>query len=144
MDDITESLAFKLHRVTALLDRNADDYLSRGHGIRYAPFQVLLLARVLGPTSQQRIAANLGVSRASVTQRLAALVDRGLLAVDPDPQDARANLVRLTEEGTALVDAAWQGLQRRQDGLDDGVDEPALRAQLDRILANGARLEGRA
>jgi DNA-binding MarR family transcriptional regulator len=143
MDHITESAAFKLHRVTALIDRIADDYLAREHGIHYAPFLVLLMARVLGPTAQQRIAANLGVSRASITQRVGALVQQGLIAVEPDPADARANLVRLTESGNALFERAWSGLERHQSGLDDGVDEAALVGQLDRILANGAAIEGR-
>jgi hypothetical protein len=40
-----------------------------------------------------------------------------------------------------VLDAAWAGLDAHQAGLDDGVDEAALVAQLDRILANGARLE---
>lgn len=143
MDDIIESAVFKLHRVTALIDRIADDYLEREHGIRYAPFLVLLMAGVLGPTTQQRISANLGVSRASITQRVGALAQRGLIAVAPHPQDARANLVRLTEPGRTLLEAAWSGLERHQGGLDDGVDEAALVAQLDRILANGAAIEGR-
>lgn len=144
MNDITSSTAFLLHRAVALIDRTADAYLDREHGIRYAPFLVLLMARVLGPTSQQRVAANLGVSRASITQRVGALVELGLLAVEPDPADARANLVRLTPEGRALVDRAWAGLERHQIGLEDGVDEQALRTQLERMVANGDRLEGRA
>jgi DNA-binding MarR family transcriptional regulator len=137
---IIDSTAFKLHRVTALLDRVADAYLRAEHGIRYPAFLVLLMVRVLGEPSQQRIAANLGVSRASVTQRVGALVDDGLLATRTDPADARANVVSLTTPGAALLDAAWAGLDAHQAGLDDGVDEPALVAQLDRILANGARI----
>ena len=140
MDDITESTAFKLHRVTALLDRVADDYLHSRHGIRYAPFLVLLIARVLGPASQQRLAVGLGVSRASVTQRIGALVQTGLLTTERDPSDARAHLVRLTADGGDLVDRAWTGLERYQVGLDDGVDDAALAGQLDRILANARRL----
>jgi DNA-binding MarR family transcriptional regulator len=143
MENITGSAVFKLHRVTALIDRIADDFLAREHGIRYAPFLVLLMAGVLGPTSQQRIAANLGVSRASITQRLGGLVRDGLIAVEPHPTDARANLVRLTEPGRALLDRAWSGLEEHQDGLDEGVDQPALVAQLDRLLANGAAIEAR-
>lgn len=136
MNDITSSTAFKLHRATVLIDRLADDYLEREHGIRYAPFLVLLMVRVLGEPSQQAIASTLDVSRASVTQRVSALVERGLLAVSPDPTDSRANIVRLTTDGLALVDRAWRGLERHQDGLDVGVDEAALVAQLDRIIAN--------
>jgi DNA-binding MarR family transcriptional regulator len=140
---IVDSTAFKLHRVTALLDRVADTYLRAEHGIRYPAFLVLLMVRVLGEPSQQRIAANLGVSRASITQRVGALVDDGLLATSTDPTDSRANVVALTSRGAALLDAAWSGLDAHQAGLDDGIDEAALVAQLDRILANGARLESR-
>jgi len=140
---ITDSTAFKLHRVTALIDRVADTYLRAEHGIRYPAFLVLLMVRVLGEPSQQRIAANLGVSRASVTQRVGALVEAGLLATRTDPSDSRANVVELTERGSAVLQAAWEGLDAHQAGLDDGVDEAALATQLDRILANGARIETR-
>jgi len=134
--DITSSTAFKLHRATVLIDRIADDYLSREHGIRYAPFLVLLMVRVLGEPSQQAIARNLDVSRASVTQRVSGLVENGLLEVTPDPGDSRANIVRLSTAGGVLVDSAWRGLEQHQSGLDAGVDEPALVAQLDRIISN--------
>ena len=134
--DITSSTAFKLHRATVLIDRIADDYLTREHGIHYAPFLVLLMVRVLGEPSQQAIARNLDVSRASVTQRVSGLVESGLLEVTPDPADSRANIVRLTTPGRVLVDSAWRGLEQHQSGLDAGVDEAALVAQLDRIISN--------
>ncbi|MCU1439114.1 MAG: hypothetical protein JWP85_111 [Rhodoglobus sp.] len=144
MTDLTASTAFKLHRATVLIDRVADDYLVREHGIHYSHFAVLLMVRVLGHTSQQAIAANLAVSRASITQRVSALVERGLLAVAPDPDDARANVVRFTARGSALVDSAWVGLEHHQSGLDEGVDESALAAQLDVLIANGMRILGSA
>ena len=140
-DDILSSTAFKLHQATLIIDRIADDYLRREHGIRYSAFLVLLMTRVLGECSQQAIAANLGVSRASITQRVSPLATDGLLEVVPHPTDSRANLVRLTPRGTELVDAAWRGLESHQsgidDGVDDGVDERALATQLDRLNANG-------
>lgn len=143
MDDaFSASTAFKLHQATLLVDRVADEYLMREHGIHYAPFLVLLMVRVLGEPSQQQIAGNLGVSRASVTQRVAALTERALLEVGKHPTDARTNLVTLTASGAALVEQAWAGLERHQAGLDAGVDEPALVAQLDRIIANGIRILG--
>jgi len=132
----TDSTAFKLHRATVLLDRIADDYLAAHHGIRYAPFLVLLMSRVLGPSTQHAIARNLGVSRASVTQRVRGLEADGLLAVEPSETDARANTVALTAAGVALVDAAWAGLETHQSGVDVGVDEPVLAAQLDRLIEN--------
>lgn len=139
-DAILNSTAFKLHQATALLDRAADSYLQREHGVRYAPFLVLLIVRVMGEPSQRAVADALDVSRASITQRVAQLTAAGLVAVEPDPHDVRANIVRLTREGTVLVDDAWSGLEAHQNGLDDGVDEAALVAQLDRIIANGRAL----
>ena len=136
----TDSTAFKLHRATVLLDRIADDYLFAEHRIHYAPFLVLLMARVLGPTPQHAIARNLGVSRASVTQRVGALEKAGLVAVTPSATDSRANTVVLTADGTTLVEAAWLGLERHQNGIDDGIDEPALAAQLDRLIENALNI----
>lgn len=140
--DLLNSTAFKLHRATVLVDRVADDYLVREHGMHYAAFVILLMARVLGDTNQTAIAENLAVSRASVTQRVSALAERGLLAVSPDPSDSRANVVRLTSEGERAFDRAWTGLEAHQVGLEDGVDEAALVAQLDRLIGNGVRILG--
>ena len=134
--DFTDSTAFKLHRATVLLDRIADEYLFAVHRIHYAPFLVLLMARVLGPTTQLAIARNLGVSRASVTQRVGVLQNEGLVTVTKSATDSRANTVVLTDAGATLVEAAWLGLEQHQDGVDFGVDEPVLAAQLDRLIDN--------
>ena len=138
MDDITQSTSFKLHQATAIIDRIADDYLQREHGIRYAPFLVLLMVRVMGEPSQRDIAAALDVSRASITQRVATLGE--FLEIKPDPSDSRANIVTLTAAGRTKVDAAWRGLEDHQSGLDDGLDEAALQEQLDIIITNGRAL----
>jgi len=95
---------------------------------------------VLGEASQTAIAENLAVSRASITQRVTALAARGLLDVKPAEADARAHTVRLSPEGSALFEAAWHGLEERREGLDEGVDEAALVAQLDRLIANALRI----
>ena len=135
-----DSTAFKLHRATVLIDRLADAYLVREHGIHYSAFVVLLMSSVVGEASQTRLADNLGVSRASVTQRVAALAEIGLVEVRPDPSDSRAKLVRLTGNGQALFASAWQGLEAHQSGLEKGVDEVALAAQLDSLIANALRV----
>jgi DNA-binding MarR family transcriptional regulator len=140
---ILRSTSSKLHRATILIDRLADEYLASQHGIRYPLFLVLLMVRVLGPTTQQAIADNLAVTRASVSQRVSALVARGLLAVVPNQADARAHSVSLTDEGAALVERAWRGLEDANDGLDSGVDERALAAELDALIDNALRILGK-
>ena len=142
-EEFLGSPAVKLHRATVLLDRLADDYLRSYHGIRYAPFLVLLMLGILGSSSQQRLAANLDVSRASITQRVAALSAEGLVRVAVDPDDARAHRVDLSERGRELLERAWSGLSAHQDGVDRGIDERLLGAQLDLLIENAtAALEG--
>lgn len=138
--DIVESAAFKLHRATALVDRVADRYLQEHHGIRYSGFLVLLAVGTLGQQTQRQIADALDVSRASITQRLARLLNDGLVTSGPHPDDARANTISLSEKGAALLERAWQGLESQQDGVDAGVDEEALVQQLDRIIENALRV----
>lgn len=138
--DIVESAAFKLHRATALVDRVADRYLQGHHGIRYSGFLVLLTVGALGQQTQRQIADALDVSRASITQRLARLLNDGLVTSGLHPDDARANTISLSEKGAALLERAWQGLESHQDGVDVGVDEEALVQQLDRIIENALRV----
>jgi DNA-binding MarR family transcriptional regulator len=134
--EITQYASFKLHQATALLDRVSDNYLRTHHGIRYAPFLVLLISKVVGPATQQRLATALDVSRASITQRVSALKQQGLLSVVADPKDSRAHLVSLTEAGERLVAAAWEGLDRDLADVEEGIDERLLTEQLDRLIGN--------
>lgn len=61
-----------------------------------------LMLSVLGrvePTRSTDLAILLGLSRAAVSRRAAALAAGGLVEADGDPADGRASLLRLTELG---------------------------------------------
>ncbi|MBU3994324.1 MAG: MarR family winged helix-turn-helix transcriptional regulator [Actinobacteria bacterium] len=140
---ISESLAFKLHRATVLVDRAADTFLRTRFEISYSLFSVLLVAGSMPEPSQRQIADALAVSRASITQRIAALSQRGLVRVAPDERDGRAARVLLTAEGGALLTAAWGAMEAHDDGIDRGVNLVALERELDRLIANAiAQLHG--
>lgn len=134
--DLRQSTVFKLHRATTLVTRVSDEYLVTHHGIHYAPFLVLLTLRIAGPSPQRAIAQGLDVSRASVTQRVQQLRERGLVSVSINAQDPRANVVDLTLPGRRLTDAAWHGLETTLNAVDDGVDDGMLRRQLEKLIAN--------
>jgi len=131
-----ESLAFALHRATVLVDRAADLFLRSRHDLSYPLFSVLLLIGHNDRPTQREIADMLGVSRASITQRVAELTRRGLIVTQPSPVDARALNLSLTPAGGALLTAAWQDLESTEDGIDDGIDVAPLIRQLDTITAN--------
>jgi DNA-binding MarR family transcriptional regulator len=147
MDDrfrtmLLASPVLKLHQATALVDRAADRYLRGTHGISYSHFVVLLTIGVLGQPHQRAVADNLDVSRASITQRVTALRELGLVRVTRDPTDARSQRVSLTDDGQALLKTAWRGLDEHDSGLDHGVDIQALERELDTVIHNARRYLG--
>lgn len=133
---ITESLAFALHRATVLVDRAADLFLRARHDVSYSLFSVLLLIGTHDGPTQREVADMLGVSRASITQRVAELRRRGLVLAEAHPTDARAVTLTLTPEGGTLLERAWRDLESGDEGIDAGVDLPTLLRHLQIITRN--------
>lgn len=132
----TQSLAFKLHRATVLVDRAADLFLRTRFDIGYPLFSVLLLAGTMSGPTQSQIAHALDVSRASITQRLARLIERDLVRTVPDERDSRAVRVHLTAAGGSLLETAWGAMEADGDGIDDGVNVAVLSHELDTLITN--------
>lgn len=67
----------------------------------------MLLKLRVGPQPMIAVtlAKTLGRSGAAISKTLAKLDQRGYVTREPNPADRRAALVRLTEEGTRVVDA---------------------------------------
>lgn len=68
-------------------------------------------------TRPAELARRIGVSRQAVHQTLRELQALGLVALGPDPTDARARLVVLTEEGRAAVARALAAFEEIEDEL---------------------------
>lgn len=133
---ITQSLAFVLHRATALVDRAADAFLRDRHHISQSLFSVLLLIGTHDRLTQREVADMLGVSRASITQRVSELTKRGLVHTQPHPTNARAVSLSLSRLGGDLLENAWHDLETSDDDIEAGVDVPALLHQLQILVAN--------
>ena len=75
----------------------------RDHSLIYGSGQsrCLLTVSGLGPVSQRRLAAILGIRSASLSELLGKMEARGWVARTPHPEDGRTYLVALTEEGKA-------------------------------------------
>jgi len=133
----TQSIAFALHRATVLVDRAADIHLRSRHGISYSLFSVLLIIGAHDRLTQREVADMLGVSRASITQRVAELTKRRLVHAQPHPTDARAVSLSLTTAGVELFENAWRDLETSDDDIEVGVNVPILLREL-QILAMNA------
>jgi DNA-binding MarR family transcriptional regulator len=89
------------------------------------------------PPSMAPVAALLAMDRTTLTAALKPLQRRGLVEVAADPSDGRGRLLRLTEEGRALLREAvsiWEATHGAVEQLLPGGDPDSLRSSL-RALA---------
>ena len=107
------------------------------HGLETWGFDVLAALRRAGTPYQltpgQLIHENL-VTSGTITNRLDRLESDGLLARHPDPSDGRGTLVRITNKGIAVVDAALVDLLNREKELLQSLNGDE-RAELARFLS---------
>lgn len=106
-------LSFRLHVLTARLDRAADRILRAEHDISYRRFLSLTLVGELGVATQRALAESLGVTEPSVSRMAAVLAADGLLDARPDPAGGHRKRLALTERGQWLVREGQQTLEER-------------------------------
>jgi len=110
-------------------------------GSQLTAIQVSVLARLheRGPTTQNRLGRSLGMEPANVHEVIQRLARRGLVAVEPSPDDRRAVLVSLTESGRDLLGWVWpraEAANQRTLSVLTG-EERELLADMLRRLAEG-------
>ncbi len=110
-------------------------------GLSNARYELLHVLIHDGPTRMGTVAERLGVSPRTVTPMVDALERARLLRRVPDPTDRRAQLLKLTPAGVALMRRAHEArvalVARVFDGLDRS-DRATLAGLLDKIRANSA------
>ena len=98
----------RLGRLHALASARIEAVL-REHGLGIGEFDVLAALRRAGEPfamAPSALARLVMLTAAGMTNRVDRLVAAGLVEREPDPDDRRSVVVRLTPEGRALVDAA--------------------------------------
>ena len=104
-------LSYDLHKLTARLDRAADDLL-RDEGITYARFLALFAVReTLG--TQREVAGWLGQTEASTSRMVTVLANDGLLEVMRLAGVGNRRQLRLTNRGADLVERCGRVLEDR-------------------------------
>ena len=131
----TDDLADDLLRLAARLSRWASR--SADLGMPWAQARVLSLVEELGPARVTTLAAADDTSQPTMTSQVQRLVADGLVARTPDPDDARAWLVSLTDEGTRALASARRARGRALAPLLDRVDpSPEAMATAVALLAD--------
>lgn len=119
-------LYFELQRSADALKQAADHTLIEAAGITTAQSAVIGLIIENGPLRQNQIAALLEQKEAAVTQMIAKLSARGLVARTRNEKDARAWQVALTDDGKRAAEKARQAFQEINRLLDTEFGDVAL------------------
>lgn len=107
------------------------------------------LAKQLMCTEAMRVsdlAANVGLDASTVSRQIKQLEDKGIVERTVDPADGRASLVRLTSQGRATMQAAFQRRFKRIQGVLEpwsAKDRAQLQQLLTRLAADLAAANDR-
>ncbi len=102
----SSELTFDLHRLTARLDRAADQILQAHLNLSYRRFLALVVLDQLDDPTQRELAHALEVTEPSVSRMVGVLASAGLLEVGPAPAGGHRRRVRLTALGTSTLQSA--------------------------------------
>jgi len=107
-----------------------------GDPLDIAAFPVLSMLDRCGPVRHAVLAERIGLDASTVSRRVRALEEQGLVSVTPDDQDARARQVELRPAGRQVLE---QLREQRRDLVREAVapwsaaDREHLRGLLDRL-----------
>lgn len=129
------SLSYDLHKLTARLDRAADELLRREEGISYARFLALFAVSVTNG-SQRDLAQWLSQSEPSTSRMVGVLADEGLLQVTRLDGAGNRRHLKLTPRGARTVERCTGFLEGRFEDLvrRSGVPYESYRRDTRRLL----------
>ncbi len=84
-----------------------------------------------GPLSQKMLALRTQKEQATITRYLDTLERRGLIIREMDTHDRRANLISVTEEARALIEASKSAVDEAAACLVDGIPHEDTKIFLD-------------
>ena len=113
-------------------------------GLRIPEWRLVAVLAEDGAMSQQALCGRTRMDKVTVSRAAIGLVDRGLVAREPNPDDQRSHLLKLSEQGWALYEQIAPKALDLERRIFDGIDPAELerfRAMLERLEAATAALE---
>lgn len=136
--DFPVPIGLRLSQAARAVGRAFDDALESADG-SLPVWLILLNLKIGNPPHQRALAEAVGITDATLTHHLNSLEKRGLITRHRDPDNRRAHLVALTEDGEQaflrLRDTATAFNAQLHEGLSAG-DAQTLDRLLSRLMAN--------
>lgn len=132
MDTPLPTVGFLINRISRLSQRWVDARLKK-LGIAAAAVPVLAILKADGVCTQRELATRIGIEQPTMALLLKRMERDGLIARDPNPDDARSALVSLTERSQRALPAARQEMKKGYELLATEFSEREL-ATLTRLL----------
>lgn len=129
-------LCLAVQRAARRLARRFDAVL-RPFGLTNGQFSLMVALNQPEPPPIGRLAPFLGMDPSTLTAAVKPLARRGLLVVEPDPDDGRSRRLRITPEGAALMRQAVEAWRTEHAKLEAEMTEglpDALRRSLAMVL----------
>ncbi len=127
MNVTTHCTAAKVRRLSRRITQIYDEALAP-HGLTIGQMGLLATLRRREGIGVGTLAERLSADASTVSRLLKPLLAAGLIAIDPDPGDRRARLVRLTDAGHARRAGAATGWTAAQAQVQETLGEGRLAA----------------
>tara|TARA_R110002126_G_scaffold286859_1_gene439044 strand:+ start:3424 stop:3915 length:492 start_codon:yes stop_codon:yes gene_type:complete len=105
------SLHYLLH-AAALVEESLRERLAE-IGLRPRQARIIQALSRMEPTSQVSLAREFSITSASMSTMTVRLIEAGVISREPHPDEARSNVLRLTERGRGLlshIHVAWRDI----------------------------------
>jgi len=135
---VRKTISYLVHEVARLFRRRFEDE-ARAHGLTLTQWKVIAQLQRQPDITQVALAGCIDSDPMTMSGVLDRLEKRGLILREPDPNDSRAKLARLTPEGLALYSTAKAVGVRMYEAALAGLSEEeraALTDALDHIRSN--------
>ena len=130
---LAESFTHRLHTLQKLTDRVTQAAYEEEIGLPLGEARCLSAVGAFSPLSVKDVAHLANVDKGQASRAVQALVDKGLVLKNPDPQDARGVVLSFTPEGERLWHRLMAVVEARNQQIVACLTTNE-QAQLDRLL----------
>lgn len=125
--ELESRLTFRLAVLSKLLDQQALELL-KGRDLNLTSYRILNVVDTFDAISISDLSRFAALDRAQISRTAADLVRRGLVEYASDPHSRRKKLVRLTDQGLALIEDIRPDFVERNRRLEEQLGPDDLQA----------------